>query len=96
MATKKIRPLSTIIVSEKQKQQLIADVKSFLDPETRNWFAKRTIPYRKGYLLHRPPGIGKSSFSLSVASELDVDIYIISMPSVNDHTLKDLFADLPQ
>lgn len=96
VATKKIRPLSTVIVGEKQKQQLIADVKGFLDPETRNWFAKRTIPYRKGYLLHGPPGTGKSSFSLSVAGELDVDIYIVSMPGVNDRTLKDLFADLPQ
>ncbi|XP_044715344.1 ATPase family associated with various cellular activities (AAA) domain-containing protein [Hirsutella rhossiliensis] len=72
IATKKIRPLSTIIVSEKQKQQLVANVKSFLDPETRN------------------------CFSLSVAGELDVDIYIVGMPSVNDRTLKDLFADLPQ
>ncbi|UNI14799.1 hypothetical protein JDV02_001394 [Purpureocillium takamizusanense] len=96
VATKKIRPLSTVIVSEQQKQQLVADVKSFLDPETRNWFAKRTIPYRKGYLLYGPPGTGKSSFSVSVAGELDVDIYIISMPGVNDRTLKDLFADLPQ
>ncbi|KJZ69322.1 hypothetical protein HIM_11280 [Hirsutella minnesotensis 3608] len=96
VATKKIRPLSTVIVSEKLKQQLIADLKSFLDPETRSWFAKRTIPYRKGYLLHGPPGTGKSSFSLSVAGEFDVDLYIVSMPGVNDRTLKDLFADLPQ
>ncbi|KAJ6437510.1 sugar transporter protein [Purpureocillium lavendulum] len=96
VATKNIRPLSTVIVSEQQKQQLVADVKSFLDPETRDWFVKRTIPYRKGYLLYGPPGTGKSSFSVSVAGELDVDIYIISMPGVNDRTLKDLFADLPQ
>ena len=95
VATKDIRPLSTVIFGEKQKQQLIADVKSFSDPETRKWFAKRTIPYRKGYLLHGPPGTGKSSFSMSVAGELDVDMYVVSIPGVNDQTLRDLFADLP-
>lgn len=36
MSTKQIRPLSTIIVSEKQNQQLVADVTSVLDPKTRN------------------------------------------------------------
>jgi len=96
LATRTIRPLSTVIISEKQKQQLIADLKEFLDPETRTWFAKRTIPYRKGYLFHGPPGTRKSSFSLSMAGELDVDIYIVSMPGLDDGTLKDLFADLPQ
>lgn len=42
-----------------------------------------------------PPGTGKSSFSLSIAGELDLDIYVISIPSVNDQTLKDLFDGLP-
>lgn len=31
-----------------------------------------------------------------MAGELDVDTYIVGMPGLNDHTLKDLFADLPQ
>lgn len=96
VVTKEIRPLSTVIFSEKKKQHLIDDVKSFLDPETRLWYAKRTIPYRKGYLLYGPPGTGKSSFSLSVAGELDLDIYIISIPGVNDLILKDLFIKLPE
>ncbi|KAG6017584.1 hypothetical protein E4U43_000815 [Claviceps pusilla] len=38
---------------------------------------------------------GKSSFSLSIASELDMDIYVVSIPSTNDQMLKNLFAALP-
>ncbi|KAG5786778.1 hypothetical protein H9Q69_014148 [Fusarium xylarioides] len=68
---------------------------NFLDPQTKLWYAKRSIPYRRGYLLFGPPGTGKSSFSLSIAGELDLDIYVISIPSVNDQTLKDLFDGLP-
>lgn len=47
-------------------------------------------------MLYGPPGTRKSSFSLSVAGELDLDIYIISVPGVNDEMFKDLFTKLPQ
>ena len=96
MATRPIRLLSTVIVNEKQKQELVADVKSFLDQDTRSWFTDRNIPYRRGYLLYGPPGTGKSSFSYSVAGELGIDIYIVNIPSVNDQKLKDLFGELPE
>ena len=96
VATRTIRPLSTVIVNEKQKQHLFEDVKSFIAPDTRRWFVERNIPYRRGYLLYGPPGTGKSSFSFSVAGELGIDIYIVNVPDVNDQTLKDLFSELPQ
>ncbi|KAM4057415.1 hypothetical protein HRG_014410 [Hirsutella rhossiliensis] len=53
--------------SETWKRQLVDD------------FAKRTLPYRKWYLFYGPPGTGKSSFSLSVASEFDLDIYVVNI-----------------
>ncbi|RTE68422.1 hypothetical protein BHE90_017199 [Fusarium euwallaceae] len=90
------RPLSTVILDKKQKEPLIKDIQDFLNPETRCWYSNHSIPYKRGYLLHGPPGTGKSSFSLSVAGELDMDIYVISIPSVNDRMLKSLFADLPE
>lgn len=48
----------------------------FLDPQTRRWYSEHSIPYKRGYLLYGPPGTGKSSFSLSIAGELDMDIYV--------------------
>ncbi|KAJ6436589.1 mitochondrial chaperone BCS1 [Purpureocillium lavendulum] len=96
VATRTIRPLSTVIVNEKQKQHLFEDVKTFIAPDTRRWFVERNIPYRRGYLLYGPPGTGKSSFSFSVAGELGIDIYIVNIPDVNDQSLKDLFSELPQ
>lgn len=48
------------------------------------------------FLLYCPPGTGKSSFSLSVAGELDLRVYIIIIPGVNDQVFEDLFIKLPQ
>ncbi|KAM5354953.1 hypothetical protein ACJ41O_001599 [Fusarium nematophilum] len=89
------RPLSTVILDEKQKGSLIRELRDFLDPETRRWYSEHSMSYKQGYLLHGPPGTGKSSFSLSIAGELDMDIYVVSIPSTNDQMLKGLFARLP-
>lgn len=94
--TKDKRPLSTIIMSETQKTELVDDVKGFLDPETEAWYTKRGIPYRRGYLLYGPPGTGKSSLVSAVASEFDLDIRAVSIPSVDDKKLGELFSDLPE
>lgn len=91
-----VRPLSTVILDEKQKQPLIRDLRDFLDPQTRRRYSEHSIPYKRGYLLYGPPGTGKTSFSLSVAGELDMDIYVVSIPSTDDQMLKGLFAGLPE
>jgi len=91
-----IRPISTVLYDEKEKESLLNDVQDFLDPGMRRWYAKRGIPYRRGYLLSGPPGTGKSSLSLSVAGYFHLDIYILKLASVDEDDLNDLFAELPQ
>ncbi|KAM0268546.1 hypothetical protein ACHAQH_009950 [Verticillium albo-atrum] len=88
-----IRPMDTVAMKE---EGLLRDVESFLNPKARDWYMRRGIPYRKGYLLYGSPGTGKSSFSLSVAGSCGLDIYVLSLASTNDSCLSKLFADLPQ
>ncbi|EFZ02024.2 bcs1 [Metarhizium robertsii ARSEF 23] len=95
ISTKEKRPLATVIISGSLKQELVDDLKNFLSEETRQWYIQRSIPYRRGYLLHGPPGTGKSSLGSAVAGEFNLDIYIISAPSVDDKTLEELFNSLP-
>ncbi|KAI1827288.1 BCS1 N terminal-domain-containing protein [Xylaria intraflava] len=92
------RPFSTVILAEKMKKDLIDDVSDYLNPATQRWYANRGIPYRRGYLLHGPPGTGKSSLSLALAGFFKMRIYIVSLSSVNatEETLGSLFADLPR
>ncbi|KAI5866227.1 BCS1 N terminal-domain-containing protein [Durotheca rogersii] len=92
------RPFSTVILNEKTKQDLIDDITDYLDPATQRWYANRGIPYRRGYLLHGPPGTGKSSLSLALAGFFKMRIYIVSLSSViaNEESLGSLFSELPR
>lgn len=47
-----IRPLATVHFDEVVKEDLVADILNYLDPNTRRFYTGRGIPYRRGYLLH--------------------------------------------
>lgn len=92
------RPISTVILNEKVKKELIEDVTDYLDPNTRRWYSNRGIPYRRGYLLYGPPGTGKSSLSLALAGFFRMRIYMVSLSSslASEENLATLFAELPR
>lgn len=50
------RPISTVILDEDQKARIVADIEEYSLPATEKWYANRGLPYRRGYLLHGPPG----------------------------------------
>ncbi len=50
------------------------------------WYADRGIPYRRGYLLHGPPGTGKSSLVRALTADLEMSLYVLNLGS---HTLSD-------
>ena len=56
------------------------------------------IPFRRGYLLYGAPGSGKTSMIHSIAGELGLDIYILSLTvgSLNDNSLKAFISQLPR
>ncbi|KAM0426669.1 hypothetical protein ACHAPT_007985 [Fusarium lateritium] len=96
--TRASRPVSTVILNEKVKKDLLDDVTDYLNPNTRRWYSNRGIPYRRGYLLYGPPGTGKSSLSLALAGFFRMRIYMVSLSSAmaNEENLASLFADLPR
>lgn len=66
------RSVATIVSDDDRVERLLVDVRRFLG--AREWYATRGVPWRRGYLLHGPPGTGKSSAIRAVASELSLDI----------------------
>lgn len=91
------RPMSSISLDQASKIKIIQDFNEYIHPATARWYAARGIPYRRGYLLHGPPGTGKTSFSFALAGLFGLDVYSLSLneTGMTDTILCDLFSRLP-
>ncbi|CDI81719.1 Bcs1 protein, putative [Eimeria acervulina] len=76
-------------------ESILADLMRFLSSS--RWYFDRGIPYRRGYLLHGPPGCGKSSFVLALAGRLKYNICVLNVadPHLTDDRLQYLLATVP-
>ena len=90
------RPLESVILDKGVKERIVEDVRDFLG--SGRWYYDRGIPYRRGYLLHGPPGTGKSSFIQALAGELDYNIAILNLSErgMTDDRLSYLLTIIPQ
>jgi chaperone BCS1 len=89
------RPLESVILANGLMEEMLDDAKTFL--ARRDWYLQRGIPYRRGYLLHGPPGTGKSSAVVAIASALQMDIAVLSLGDSNldDNSISELFSSIP-
>lgn len=90
------RPLGSVVLDGGIKEGIVGDVKDFL--QRQQWYVDRGIPYRRGYLLHGPPGSGKSSFIQALAGELNYGVAMVNLSEigVTDDKLAFLLTKLPQ
>jgi mitochondrial chaperone BCS1 len=90
------RSMDTVHLDGTQSEDIMADIRQFL--HSKEFFGKHGIPYRRGYLLYGPPGCGKSSFVISVAGELGLNICILSLSSnkkLSDDNLASILNSAP-
>ena len=71
-----MRKLSTVYLNGKEKT-IYEDVKNF-HKETKAEYEELGIPYKYNILFRGIPGTGKTSLIYSIASELEMDIALIS------------------
>ncbi|KAL3315139.1 mitochondrial chaperone [Cichlidogyrus casuarinus] len=74
------RPLNSVVLARGVAEDLVGDLSDFLDNQ--EWYIKRGIPYRRGYLLYGPPGCGKSSFISAVAGHFDLSLCVLSLSEI--------------
>eukprot|EP00029_Vermamoeba_vermiformis_P002821 TRINITY_DN13181_c0_g1_i1.p1 TRINITY_DN13181_c0_g1~~TRINITY_DN13181_c0_g1_i1.p1 ORF type:complete len:443 (-),score=178.18 TRINITY_DN13181_c0_g1_i1:40-1368(-) len=78
------RDLSSVVLQSGVCERLVRDVSEFMTRA--DWYRARGIPWRRGYLLHGPPGTGKSSLVHALASHFGLSICLLSL---NDRALTD-------
>jgi hypothetical protein len=92
--THSTKTFDTVVLDADLKAELIADLRAFLGGEA--WYASMGLAYKRGYLLHGPPGTGKSSVVLAIAGMAAADIYHLNLSLVrSDADLDDAFAAMP-
>lgn len=90
------RKLSTIYLDGKEKE-VYDKIVDFKSTETMQLYRNFGIPYKYNILLHGVPGSGKTSLIFSLASELKMNIAILSFTSeMTDTILMRCFRRLPE
>ena len=90
------RLLDSVVLDEGVKERILKDVTDFMSRG--KWYAERGIPYRRGILLHGPPGSGKSSFIQALAGSLDYNICVLNLSErgMTDDKLNHLLVNAPE
>ena len=94
VSSSKIKPknIDNIVLNEKNKNEIIGDIDKFYN--SKDWYLKRAIPYKRGHCYYGMPGNGKTSLALSLAKKYKKDVYVLSLNELKDSNVKRLFKDI--
>lgn len=102
--------MGSVVLADGVAERVEKDLKGFLGRG--KWYAERGssvyypqtvyeliqgIPYRRGYLLHGPPGSGKTSFIQALAGSLNYNICLLNLAErgLTDDKLNHLLGLVP-
>jgi len=90
--------MDSVVLPQDIKHQFTKDLTDFLAPETFRWYKDHGIPYKRSYLLHGPPGSGKSSIIQAIAGHYKLNLCYIQPidPSFTDDSFTDAVQKAPK
>jgi chaperone BCS1 len=74
------RARSTVYLPDGLIDDILRDARQFLNSKSR--YEPMGIPWRRGYLFYGPPGTGKTTLVQSMATELSLSLYYLSLASI--------------
>ncbi|KAI9109590.1 hypothetical protein K1719_019220 [Acacia pycnantha] len=84
----------TLALDPDVKRFMVEDLERFMS--RKEYYKKVGKPWKRGYLLHGPPGTGKSSLIAAMANYLRFDIYDLELTELHDNSeLRRLLMALP-
>jgi hypothetical protein len=60
----------------------------------RDWYLKRDIPWKRGWVLYGPPGTGKTAVTRAIAEDLDMPLFVFSLGQMLNEDLEQSWAEL--
>lgn len=86
------RNASSLVLDGDAVSMLLDDARMFFT--SADEYHKQQQPFRRGWLLHGPPGTGKSTAAMVVATELDLPVYVLQAgnPELDDSALNTLMT----
>lgn len=86
--------MNSVILDERVKERVIADIDKYLRPGSFEKYRRRGMAWRLGFLFTGPPGTGKTSFITALATLFGVPIYTITLSDMSDQQLSALLVDM--
>ena len=87
----KMKNLDQVIIDKRIKKSLVEDIDQFMGRE--QWYAQKSIPYKRGYLFYGSPGNGKTSLSSAIADYLNRSICTVTLSEIKDDGyMRDVFS----
>ncbi|KAF0908835.1 hypothetical protein E2562_028719 [Oryza meyeriana var. granulata] len=82
----------TLAMDPAKKRDIMDDLDAFR--KGKDYYSRIGKAWKRGYLLHGPPGTGKSTMIAAMANYLDYDVYDVELTSVATNTdLRRLFIE---
>lgn len=79
------------------KDQIIYDFQKFFSPETKEFYKKLEIPYTRIYMLHGPPGTGKTTLIHCIASHFSKNIANVDFnKDIDDRHFRESLRNVPE
>jgi len=82
-----------VLLKPGEKEHMLQDMMQFRRSKQR--YERLVVPYHRGYLLHGPPGTGKTSLVSALAAHFGLSIYILNLADFNDRSLMGAVNNVP-